>query len=241
MENIIIIGDVHGQINTLKALIEQLPKGTKIVFVGDLIDRGINSKEVIQFIIDNNYDCVLGNHEQFMIDSIGKITGNIAPKDIWFKACNGGEETFASYYFDRKDRRYPSGFDTELYLEHIDFLKTLPLFKEYKFKGFDNLVVSHSIIQPFWKKREVQEFTYTERTSILWNRIVTNENTFIKGLDKDYGTNIYNVFGHTYLFEPFIGEHVADIDCGAAYYKKLVALEYPSMRVFEQENIDLSF
>ncbi|MFY4844058.1 metallophosphoesterase, partial [Aliarcobacter butzleri] len=66
MEQIYIIGDVHGCYKSLLALIEQLPnkKNSKIVFVGDLIDRGKNSCEVIELIINNNYDCVMGNHEE---------------------------------------------------------------------------------------------------------------------------------------------------------------------------------
>ena len=61
-----IIGDVHGNFQTLKALISKLPKNSEIIFVGDLVDRGLNSKEVIEFIRINNYKCVLGNHEKLM-------------------------------------------------------------------------------------------------------------------------------------------------------------------------------
>lgn len=45
MENIYIISDVHGCYKTLLALIDKLPnkKDSKIVFVGDLVDRGANS------------------------------------------------------------------------------------------------------------------------------------------------------------------------------------------------------
>ena len=75
MKNIYIIGDVHGCYKTLLALINKLPNkfDSKICFVGDLIDRGSNSKEIIKLIRDNNYDCVLGNHESYMIDSLEKI------------------------------------------------------------------------------------------------------------------------------------------------------------------------
>lgn len=52
MENIYIISDVHGCYKSLLALIEQFPnkQKSKIVFVGDLIDRGSNSCEVIELI-----------------------------------------------------------------------------------------------------------------------------------------------------------------------------------------------
>lgn len=63
-----IIGDVHGEYDTLAALVEKLPKDADVVFVGDLIDRGAKSKEVIEFMRKNNYRSVLGNHEQLMIE-----------------------------------------------------------------------------------------------------------------------------------------------------------------------------
>jgi serine/threonine protein phosphatase 1 len=68
-KNIYIISDVHGCYKTLLALIEQFPnkQNSKIVFVGDLIDKGINSCDVIEFVKNNNYDCVLGNHDEMMI------------------------------------------------------------------------------------------------------------------------------------------------------------------------------
>ena len=59
----IIIGDVHGCYKTLIALIEKLPKDRNITFVGDLIDRGPGSKDVVEFVRKNNYRCVRGNHE----------------------------------------------------------------------------------------------------------------------------------------------------------------------------------
>ena len=72
-KNIYIIGDVHGCYKTLLALIKQLPKNAHICFVGDLINKGKNSSDVLDFVIENNYDCVLGNHELFMIKDLPLI------------------------------------------------------------------------------------------------------------------------------------------------------------------------
>ena len=53
MENIYIISDIHGCYKTLLALIDQFPnkQNSKIVFVGDLIDRGKNSCEVVELLL----------------------------------------------------------------------------------------------------------------------------------------------------------------------------------------------
>jgi len=61
--NTYIIGDVYGCYYTLKYLIAQLPKDADIIFVGDLVDRGNFSKEVVEFMIERSHRAILGNHE----------------------------------------------------------------------------------------------------------------------------------------------------------------------------------
>ena len=62
----IIIGDVHGNIKTLMALIKQLPSDEKLCFVGDLIDRGPSGKDVIDYVRSEKHDCVMGIHDLFL-------------------------------------------------------------------------------------------------------------------------------------------------------------------------------
>ena len=71
MRNRWVIPDIHGYLNTLKSLIENrisLTKEDTLYFLGDYIDRGPNSKGVIDYIMslqDQDYDihCLRGNHE----------------------------------------------------------------------------------------------------------------------------------------------------------------------------------
>jgi len=62
----IIIGDVHGQYDPLLQLIEAIAPQEKepVYFLGDLIDRGPNSAQVVEFVRQHRYRCLLGNHEQ---------------------------------------------------------------------------------------------------------------------------------------------------------------------------------
>ena len=70
------IGDIHGCFDSLKELIEHkihLQKNDKLILLGDYIDRGDKSKEVIDFIIklqEDGYDLVplLGNHESMLLN-----------------------------------------------------------------------------------------------------------------------------------------------------------------------------
>lgn len=75
MRNRWVIPDVHGNIKTLKSLIEhyiELSKDDELYFLGDYIDRGPDSKGVIDYIISlqnsgYNIHCIRGNHEDYCI------------------------------------------------------------------------------------------------------------------------------------------------------------------------------
>jgi hypothetical protein len=70
-----VVGDVHGEIDALRSLMEQLgyrnegahPEGRRLVFLGDLTDRGPNSPAVVRLVArlleQGLAQCVLGNHE----------------------------------------------------------------------------------------------------------------------------------------------------------------------------------
>ena len=69
---IAIIGDIHGCYFTLKELYEKIIEHTNEIYsVGDLIDRGNFSRQVIQFCINNDIKPVLGNHDDMLLRATG--------------------------------------------------------------------------------------------------------------------------------------------------------------------------
>ena len=61
----IIIGDIHGHYDGLMTLLEAIAPGRNdmVYFLGDLIDRGPKSSQVVEFVKNSPYQCILGNHE----------------------------------------------------------------------------------------------------------------------------------------------------------------------------------
>lgn len=129
--NRFVIPDVHGCYKTLKALIKQIKfnKTDVIYFLGDYIDRGPNSKNVIDFIIDlkskHEVYCLKGNHEA-MYDE-----GKSDPYQL--KKSDG---TFLPEYqtFWNNLKYYIELDDTILVHAGINFNKSKP------FKDFDTMV-----------------------------------------------------------------------------------------------------
>lgn len=113
----LFIGDVHGQYDGLMRLLAMvaLTSADQLHFVGDLIDRGPKSAQVVEFVRQGNYLCVLGNHEQLLLSAFpDDENSHLEAFHRWLNS--GGQPTLTSY---------PS---TEALLKHVDWLKTLPLY-----------------------------------------------------------------------------------------------------------------
>lgn len=92
-----VIGDIHGCLQPLQRLLAKVAPapGSELVFIGDYIDRGPHSREVVEHLLGLPYHSVflLGNHEKMLLDYLaGKDPGIFLP--------NGGLATLQSYGSD---------------------------------------------------------------------------------------------------------------------------------------------
>lgn len=90
------VGDIHGQyIPLLNALSESGfdPKsGDVLVSVGDLIDRGPQSLQVLELLDNHWFKAVMGNHEELLINGLAAMEGRRPSSDIQnWQLFNGGE------------------------------------------------------------------------------------------------------------------------------------------------------
>ncbi len=128
---IFAISDIHGYNKDFQNLLKKisLKKTDKLFLLGDFIDRGDESKEVLDTIfllLERGYDirCLRGNHEQMMLD--GMI--DFEMKMLWFK--NGGNHTLESFLTSEIDR-IPE--------KYINFLDKLPYYID-----FENFIFVHA-------------------------------------------------------------------------------------------------
>lgn len=119
-----IVGDIHGEIDALQQLLEVLgydlqgrhPEQRKLIFVGDLCDRGPDSIAVIRqvktLIENGNAQCILGNHE------INLLTDTLREGNGWFFGSPHQDDlkTFDSVQASIQDRAWI-----------LEFLNSLPL------------------------------------------------------------------------------------------------------------------
>ena len=110
----IAIGDVHGHYAGLMTLLETIAptSSDSIYFLGDLIDRGPESAQVVKFVKESPYKCLLGNHEQMLLDVMDEEDPSALIVHNWLHS--GGQATIASYGGGKIPR------------EDVEWLKSLP-------------------------------------------------------------------------------------------------------------------
>ena len=113
---VIAIGDVHGCADALRAVLAGIEPGPEdtVISVGDCVDRGPDSRGVIELMLELRQRCqlvtLLGNHEEMMLNF---LDGRPQPDD-WL-LC-GGAETLKSYGADPQLQSLPAA--------HVDYIRT---------------------------------------------------------------------------------------------------------------------
>ena len=140
------IGDIHGQLGMLQLALSRIEADggpdARVVFLGDYVDRGPDSKAVLDLLIDGqragrNWIMVKGNHDRMFARFVQDC--EIADKHLpitlsWLHPRLGGRETLASYGVEvvDNDRIFQVNERARVAVPpaHIDFINTLPLYHQ---------------------------------------------------------------------------------------------------------------
>jgi len=209
MKKIFAIGDIHGCYDRLKTLMEKIPidcSRDTLIFIGDYIDRGPHSAEVVDYLIQlkNRVPEVIflkGNHED-MLDKF--ING----ADRFTYLLNGGQQTLDSYLTKSVQSEF-----FPIPPDHMAFFKSLRLFYET-----EEFIFVHAGLRP----RVPLESQNTE--DLLWIR-----NKFVS-TKFDFGKRV--IFGHTPLKKPLVEPNKIGIDTGAVYGNALTCVQLPDLVFF---------
>lgn len=142
------IADLHGRLDLLEKAFTEITADAgsveyTIITLGDYIDRGPMSKQVIETLKDqqdgcqrgSQLICLQGNHEAMLVETIQ------APLDPDWWLGNGGDTTMKSYGSAVKVSPYygipPVGWDPHVvYPSHVEWMKNLPLYYETPMQVF---------------------------------------------------------------------------------------------------------
>jgi len=204
LSNLYAIGDIHGQAGMLNILIEKVPfeKDDEIVFIGDYIDRGPDSRGVVEAVLEFGLmypktTFLRGNHEDLLLDFLNG-RGGYQPGVF---LMNGGYETLESYGLD------PREDSLSLPPLHMKFFEELPI--RHETRGY---IFVHAGMRPGVPMDEQTEH------DMLWIR-----QDFFQS-DEDFGKPV--VFGHTPMPDVLdLLPRLLGIDTGAAYGGMLTCVQ----------------
>lgn len=223
------VGDIHGHLDKLKAahaliaedaLVHGTAKGP-VIHIGDLVDRGPDTKGVIHHLIDGieqgeDWLVLRGNHDQMFLDFLEggdgthpRLRGGLT----WHHHMMGGKTTLESYGVRRKLLERDTGFRERARARvpdmHRSFLANLPLWHR---EG--DLIFVHAGIRPGFPMDAQDE------DDLMWIR-----DDFLWHLN-DHEALI--VHGHTPVDEPTHYGNRVNIDTGAGWGNPLIPVVFDS-------------
>src|SRR5262245_39932144 len=206
------IGDVHGEKAKLDQLLAYIRDDAtayacphKVVFVGDLIDRGDESRAVVETAMrlqaEEGAIVIRGNHEELLLHAYDRDE----TIGLYHWAVNGGDQTIASYkVVNGEADHWRDAIDKG----HVAWLRTLPTMHRDEERG---LVFVHGGIDP-------KTFPNDDDEVRMWTR---SEKFFQSNRwpARDELKNILVVHGHTSTddFEPEVQPRRINVDTGACF------------------------
>lgn len=248
-----VCGDIHGRLDLLDRLLAALPPGVPLVHCGDLVDRGPESRGVLQRLVDIGARGVRGNHEEWLCEwLLGRARtddGALVPRIDAFGRMLG-ETTLASYGLD------PFAPLTELDAartvvprSHVALLDGLPLVLDLVVDGIPYWVIHAGVVDrirspagfapvaldlagespPPWPADNVDVVPWLvrfHRDELLWTKTDPHH-------QRDVGRTV--LFGHVPGPAPLDLGHCIALDTGAGTRwptAKLTAVLLPERRFF---------
>jgi serine/threonine protein phosphatase 1 len=217
------VGDIHGKLDLFNELLVAMnyqPHVDFLVLIGDLVDRGENSKGVVERSMQLKQEApetvviLKGNHEVMLLNSVTKPHSEAS--DGWLRT--GGLECLKSYTDEEGNVNIPQ--------EHIDFMQSLPHWYED-----DHAIYVHASLPKMTDGSFLHPSFSPDSTELMWGR---NRKFF-----NEYDGKLV-VFGHTIVGQIFgewgqvwEREDLIAVDTGAYMTGILSAVELPGRKIYQ--------
>ena len=224
------IGDIHGQLGELEAAHARIAQDREetgdgdapVVHLGDLVDRGPDSRGVIEFLMESIAEgapwiVIKGNHDRMFEGLLDLEQTPMVAFSSWCSDNIGGTETALSYGVERSVWRSDAVNRERLIAAvpdgHAAFLRDLPLWHETP-----DLLFVHAGIRPGLPLSEQIE------DDLLWIRREFHADP------RDHGPLV--VHGHTPVDTPTHYGNRVNLDTGAGYGQPMTAAVFEGRRCF---------
>ena len=212
MQRTIIVGDVHGCVDELQALLRQcgVVRGDRVALAGDLVAKGTDSRGVVQLVREIGALAVLGNHDDFCID-------------VWRRR-------------HQAEARHPRRWLLDT-LDESDwaFLESLPLFLRLgaEGEGGPEVAVVHAGAVPGIPLEEQERDNLLSLRSLVGGSAPSRRLLMRWPWAAAWRGPEHIVFGHDAVRGLQQYPLATGLDTGCVYGRELTALELPSRRIYK--------
>lgn len=256
MKQRVFYGDIHGCLEELKILykaVEESYPGIEHWHIGDLVDRGENSGEVVSFVMKYFENGIIGNHE---ISILKHWLNKVRNKNFNIEQISNPDKrkTIEQLNEERVDYLKSLPFlhvfdDVKLIICHGGLFPSIPIHYQSAMYEISNNQMIHS---NWFLKREEKNFKWNPTVRRWWGFDAgrqpgehggfTEEESRKEGMVRWY--ELYDheydcIFGHSVMGNrPFIYQglnkgRAIGIDTGSCFGRYLTALIYPSMEYIQ--------
>jgi len=223
-QKIFAIGDIHGCFTKLETLLKRLPYDTEndtLVFLGDYINRGPDSRKVLDLLIEVRETCrnavfLKGNHEQALLEY--HTTGDADTLSLLREM--GVTATIDSFGSTVRQLQGLATFSTA----HREFLQSLDFAYIAGTTVFTHADINMNIISAMENGSYDPADNDLEEAMLLSSRRLTMADAATFGYTM--------VFGHTPFEFPLVLPDRIGIDTGAVYGNFLTAVELPARNFY---------
>ena len=202
------VGDVHGCVSRLYAFLAKIkfnPETDRLFSVGDLVNKGPDSENVLDLLNESWFHSVLANHEQMVIDACD-------PTKPWAENLlfqNGGQWFFKLDHIKQKEIRW--------------VFEALPFMIEVEMPNGTTFGIVHADV-PFndWNKAKERLYQEDEQVKnfLIWDRSRYNGNL----AGNVIGVN-HVLVGHTPVENVVQENNIIRLDTGAVFLNKFAEFE----------------
>lgn len=220
------VGDVHGRFDLLGDIVDKILQDAgdcdgvpEVVFLGDYIDRGEHSREVLEFLITAaewpEIRCVflLGNHERMLLDFIDDPSQGAR----WLRF--GGLQTLLSYGTPTYGSVNLPGTLQQI---RDDLVAAMGRHKAF----LDRMVLSHRNGNMLFAHASADPALppgAQDPQSLLWGHP--------KFFSQNRSDGIWVTHGHTVVEEPMVEQGRVSVDTGAYFSNRLTAARFQDGKV----------
>ena len=226
-QRIYAIGDIHGRLDLLKDLLARIaademdraPAETQLIFLGDLIDRGPESAQTVEFLrllalerTTGRTRFLTGNHEEVFLSGLDG-----SEKALRFFTRIGGRETILSYGFSEAE------YDSLDYPElSAELQARVPAEHRAFLAGFEDMIIIGDYVCVHAGVRPEEPLSNQQRKDLRWIRgeFIEHKGPFEKIV----------IHGHTITEAVEMTAHRIGLDTGAYASGKLTAMGFEGDR-----------